>query len=188
MIRPRTRRSVRGLAVVAAAVAALAVLAGCSTIRGLIRTEEALARAGFSDADVTTSSDSGFDQVEITVRPPASGTAPDASAETAARVVWTTFPLRFDLLRVSLSGSADGFVATYTYGEMAEIFGPRDPDLDEKDVGGELVRAGLGVMIVLAVGGMLFLAAVVLAIVYGVRTSRRRAAAAPPPWPPAPRS
>jgi hypothetical protein len=49
-----------------------------------------------------------------------------------------------------------------------------------------VVRAGLGVAIVLVVGGLLFLTAVVLAIVFGVRASRRRASATPPPWPPVP--
>ena len=43
-------------------------------------------------------------------------------------------------------------------------------------MGDDVVRAGLGIAIVLALGGLLFLAAVVLAIVFGVRASRRRAA------------
>ncbi len=103
-------------------------------------------------------------------------------------MVWTNFPLRFDLLRIELVGTAvDGATATtYTYGEMAEIFGPRPPGLDEKELGDDVVKAGVGVLVVLAVGGLLFTAAVVLAIVFGVRASRRRKLAGPPPWPPKP--
>ena len=161
-------------------------MAGCTTIRGLIDTEDALKEAGFSDVDVSFSSDEGFDQVEIKVRP-ASVEAPfETSADEAARVVWTNFPLRFDLLRVERVGALEGESVSYTYGEMAESFGPRDPKLDEKELGDDVVRAGLGVAIVLVVGGLLFLTAVVLAIVFGVRASRRRASAIPPPWPPVP--
>ena len=47
-----------------------------------------------------------------------------------------------------------------------------------------MVRAGLGIVIVLAVGGVLFLGAVVLAVIFGVRASRRRKSVTPPPWPP----
>ncbi|MEA2972264.1 MAG: hypothetical protein QOG82_722 [Actinomycetota bacterium] len=182
---PPSRRLAVGLAVVT-----LLLLASCTTIRGLIDTEEALGRAGFTDIDVSFSSDEGFDQVEVVVRPP-SVENPDASAEEAARVVWTNFPLRFDLLRVELLGTtSDSGTAftTYTSSEMAEIFGPRDPGLDEKELGDDVVRAGLGVAVVLAVGGLLFTAAIVLAIVFGVRASRRRASATPLPWPPVPRA
>ena len=127
--------------------------------------------------------------MEIIVRPP-SVENPDASAAEAARVVWTSFPLRFDLVRVELLGTtldSGTAVTTYTYSEMAEIFGPRDPELDEKELGDDVVRAGLGVAIVLVVGGLLFTAAIVLAIIFGVRASRRRASATPPPWPPVPK-
>jgi hypothetical protein len=162
------------------------VLAGCTTIRGLIDTENALGRAGFTDVDVNFSSDNGFDQVEVALRPK-STELPAADAEAAAQVVWTTFPLRFDLLRIERLGPGDSQVTTYTYSEMAEIFGARPAGLDDKELGDDVVRAGVGVAIVLAVGGLLFTIAVVLAIVFGVRASRRRKSAVPPPWPPVPR-
>jgi len=181
--RPRaTYRVALGLAVVA-----LVVLTACTTIRGLIDTENALDRAGFSDVDVGFDSAEGFDQVQITVRPESTAGGAEAQARQAAKVVWTTFPLRFDLLRVELLDPFEGSVTTYTYGEMAELtetFGARDPKLDEKALGDDLVRTGLGIAVALAIGGVLFLAAVVIAIVMGVRTSRRRKAMTPPPWPP----
>ncbi len=169
-------------------VAGLALLAGCTTVRGLVDTENALERAGFSAVDVSFSSDNGFDQVEVAVRPARDDAAgADAALRTAAETVWSTFPLRFDLLRVELVGPFEGRSVTYTSSEMAEIFGSRDPKLDEKALGDDVVRAGLGVVIVLLVGGVLFLGGVVLAIVFGVRASRRRASADPPPWPPVPK-
>ncbi len=183
--RPAGRR--RGRWTVGLVVAGLLLLAGCTTIRGLIDTEEALQQAGFTEVEVDFTSADGFDQVEIALRPPSVETAPGVSAEEAARVVWTEFPLRFDIVRVELLGPADAFVTTYTYSEMQEIFGPRSPELDEKELGDDVVRAGVGIAIVLVVGGLLFLAAIVLAIVFGVRASRRRAARTPPPWPPVPR-
>ncbi len=195
--RPAVRRPAvgrRGRWAVGLALVGLLLLAGCTTIRGLIDTEEALQEAGFTEVEVDFSSAEGFDQVEIALRPASGSALPPPSfegaaadtAEEAARIVWTVFPLRFDLVRIELLGPPDGFVTTYTYSEMAEIFGPRSPELDEKELGDDVVRAGVGVAIVLAVGGLLFLAAVVLAIVFGVRASRQRAARTPPPWPPVP--
>jgi hypothetical protein len=183
----RTRRFTIGLGLV---VGGLLLLAACTTIRGLIDTEEALQQAGFTDVEVDFSSDNGFDQVEIAVRPESTELVPEAETEEAARVVWTNFPLRFDLLRIELVGATfDGetpAATTYTYSEMAEIFGARPPGLDEKELSDDVVKAGVGVLVVLAVGGLLFTTAVVLAIIFGVRASRRRKSAVPPPWPPAP--
>jgi len=177
---------------VALAVGLLVVvvgLAGCTTIRGVVDTQRALERAGFDDVNIDFSSDEGFDRLEVSVRPRGAEAADaDAALETAAQVTWTNFPLRFDLLRVELLGANEGQSATYTYGEMAEIFGARAPELDEKELGDDVVRAGVGVLIVLAVGGLIFTSGVVLAIIFGVRASRRRASATPPPWPPVPRA
>jgi hypothetical protein len=170
----------------ALALAGLLLLAGCTTVRGLIDTEDALRRAGYTDVDVGFDSANGFDQVKATVRPPSTEGGADGQAEGAAQVVWTTFPLRFDLVRVALLGEFEGSTSafTYTYGEMAEMFGPRPPGLDDKELGDEVVKAGVGIAVVLVVGGLVFLAAVVLAIVLGVRASRRRTSVTPPPWPP----
>ncbi|MEA2686210.1 MAG: hypothetical protein QOE93_1405 [Actinomycetota bacterium] len=189
MIRVRVRGRGRGRAGVAAglALAVVVLLAGCTTIRGLIDTENALERAGFTEVDVSFDSAEGFDTVDVKVQPAASAETADSQLERATSVVWTTFPLRFDLLRVELVGRFEGQSATYTYGELAEIFGPRPPELDEKELGDDVVRAGLGIAIVLAVGGLLFVAAVVLAIIFGVRASRHRKSVVPPPWPPVPR-
>jgi hypothetical protein len=177
-----------GRLAVALAVVGLVLLAGCTTIRGLIDTENALGRAGFTEVDVNFSSNNGFDQVEVGLRPPSRElTDTDADAREAARVVWTTFPLRFDLLRLELLGPGQPDIITYTYSELEEILGPRPPGLDDKELGDDVVRAGVGVAVVLAIGGLLFTVAVVLAIVFGLRASRRRKSVVPPPWPPAPR-
>jgi hypothetical protein len=169
--------------VIALSVLGLLLLAGCTTIRGLVDTENALTRAGFTHVDVNFSSNNGFDQVEVALRPK-STELPKADAEDAARVVWTTFPLRFDLLRLELLGTGGPEVTTYTYSEMAETFGARPPGLDDKELGDDVVRAGVGVAIVLAIFGLLFTVGVVLAIVLGLRASRRRRSVVPPPWPP----
>ncbi len=184
--RPRQARR-RSAATVALGIAlvGLVALSACTTIRGLIDTEDALVRAGYTDVDLGFDSANGFDQVHVTLRPESTEGGAEGQAERAAEVVWTVFPLRFDLLRIELLGAFEGpGTVTYTYSEMAEIFGPRPPDLDEKELGDDVVRAGLGVAIVLAVGGLLFTVAVVLTVMLGVRASRRRKAITPPPWPP----
>ncbi len=185
MNRARARRP--GAALVVALVG-LVALAACSTVRGLLDTERALERAGYTQVDVGFSSANGFDQVEVGLVPAPtelSEVDADDEAERAAEVVWTVFPLRFDLLRIELLESSDGAVSTFTYGEMDELFGPRDPALDEKALGDDVVRTGVGIAVVLAVGGLLFLGALVLAVVLIVRASRRRKGISPPPWPPA---
>jgi hypothetical protein len=174
----------RGVAIGLAALTAILLLAGCTTVRGLLDTEQALDRAGYTDIDVGFNTDEGFDQVEITLRPEVIGSDADEEAERAAEVVWDVFPLRFDLLRIDFLGPAEDEAHTFTYSEMAEIFGPRAPQLDEKELGDDVVRTGVGIAVVLVVGGLLFLAAVVLAIVMGVRSSRRRQSRGVPPWPP----
>jgi hypothetical protein len=145
-------------------------------------------RAGYTEVEVGFSSANGFDQVEIGLVPEFSEGDPEDEAERAAEVVWTVFPLRFDLLRIELLGSFEGAVSTFTYGELDELFGPRNPALDEKALGDDVVRTGVGIAAVLAIGGFLFLGALTLAVVLAVRSSRRRKGVTPPPWPPVARS
>jgi hypothetical protein len=186
--RPPARRRPAVAVGLGLVVVAILLLTGCTTVRGLLDTEQALDRAGYTDIDVGFSTEEGFDQVEITLRPEIVGEDPAEEAERAADVVWDVFPLQFDLLRIEFLGPAEDEAHTFTYSEMREIFGPRDPELDEKELGDDVVRTGVGIAIVLAVGGLLFLIAVVLAIVMGVRSSRRRQSRTPPPWPPVVRS
>jgi hypothetical protein len=179
------RRGRRGAATGALLAAAVLLLASCTTIRGLIDTEEALEGAGYTEVDVGFDSANGFDRVEVTLRPPSAEGGAEAQAEEAARIMWTSFPLRFDLLRIELLGSFEGpSTTTYTYGEMTEIFGPRPAELDDKELGDDVVRTGVVIAVVLAVGGLLFLGALTLAVVFAVRAGRRRKAATLPPWPP----
>jgi len=176
------------VAAAALGLVGLLLLAGCTTIRGLLDTERALGEAGYTQVDVGFSSANGFDQVEITLDPEFAEGDAEEQAEHAAEVVWRVFPLRFDVLRIELLGSSEGEISTFTYSEMAEIFGPRPARLDEKELGDDVVRTGVGIAVVLAIGGFLFLVAVVLAIVLAIRASRRRKLVTPPPWPPQVRS
>jgi hypothetical protein len=179
------RRGGRSAAFGALLSAVVLLLASCNTIRGLVDTEEALERAGYTEVDVGFDSANGFDRVDVTLRPPSTEGGAETQAEQAARIMWTTFPLRFDLLRIDLLGSFEGpSTTTYTYGEMVEIFGPRPAELDDKELGDDVVRTGVVIAVVLAVGGLLFLGALTLAVVLVVRAGRRRKAVTPPPWPP----
>lgn len=164
----------------------LVALASCTTVRGVIETRDALSAAGFEEVDVGFDSREGLDRLDVTVRPLLEPTSLGEEAERAAQVVWTTFPLRVDIFRVEVLGPGEARTATYTAGEMADLFGPRPADLGDEELGDDVVRTGVAVGAVLLVAGVVVVAGLTVATVLAVRSSRRRKAMPPPPWPPVP--
>ncbi len=162
----------------------LGVLASCSSAVSAFDTTEALRDAGFADAEVDFDSGSGFDEVRVTTDPGFLEGDAESLAETAAGVVWTNFPLRFDGLEVTITDSFDDYQTFYTYDELYDLFGPRPSGFDERTIGDDYARTGLVVAIVVGGGLLLFVAVAAVAIVLIVRASRRRARAVPPAWPP----
>ena len=140
---------------------ALLALAGCGRAEGLADTRRALEGAGYAEVDVNVRSGGGIDVVRVD----AAGAEPDR----AAQVVWTTLPVRFDQLVVSLGREA----SNYGYEGLAERFGPRDPDLDRKQLSDQVVRDGLDLMLLLTLGAVLSVGGVVVLGLLLLRTARR---------------
>ena len=146
-----------------AGLAALTVLAtGCGRAEGVRDTRRALERAGYTQVDVTVRSGGGIDVVSV------DAVGPDA--ERATQIVWTTVPVRFDQLVVSVGT----FVSADSYEALVERFGPRNPDLDRRQISDQVVRDGLDLMLLLTLGAVLSVAGVVTLGLLVVRTARGR--------------
>ena len=180
LVRPPWRVPV----VVALVVALGTLLISCSSIGGLIDTEQALGDAGFADVGVDFSSSDNFDELDITVDPVSLEGDGDSLAELAAGVVWTNFPLQFDDLRIVLTGDFEGYETFYTYDELYELFGPRPAGFDERSIGDDFARSGLIAAIFIGVGMLVFVAVAVVVVILVVRARKRRGPTQPPPWPP----
>jgi hypothetical protein len=174
---------------------ALALLSACGRAEGLRDTERALEGAGYGDVEITVRSGGGLDVVRVD----ATGIDP----ERATRIVWTTLPVRFDQLVVTLgpsgplsgrtgpsgplsgrtgpsgprSGRTGSEVSTASYESLAGRFGPRDSGLDRKQVSDQVVRDGLDLMLLLSLAALLSVAGVVALGLLVVRTARRNRAA-----------
>ncbi|HEX2046744.1 MAG TPA: hypothetical protein VHF27_03210 [Acidimicrobiales bacterium] len=140
---------------------ALLGLAGCGRAEGVSDTRRALEGAGFTAVDVGVRSGGGIDVVRVD----AAGGDPARAAE----VVWDTLPVRFDQLVVALGAGT----SSYGYAALVERFGPRDPDLDRKQLSDQVVRDGLDLMLWLTLGALLSVGGVVALALLVVRTARR---------------
>lgn len=148
----------------AAAVALCAlVLAGCGRAEGVNDTRRALEDAGYLEVDIDLRAASGIGVARVVAAP---GGPP---ADTAARVVWTTLPVRFDQLIVALGDASTPF----SYQDLAGRFGPRDTSLDGKQVDEEVVRSGLRLMLLLSAGAIASVGLVVVTGLAVIRATRR---------------
>ena len=120
------RRAVR-FATVVLATLTLVLAAGCGTIGAFVDLQDDLQNAGFSDVNVNVDCDSGGDVLRIEATGPP-GDTPEEAQRKAAEIAWTTFPRRFELLRLDIGGQS----VTLDRAQLEQEFGPRDPDLDDK--------------------------------------------------------
>lgn len=168
-----TRR--RGAAVLVVVVVCSTALAGCRNVRGVARARQAVEEAGYRDVDVSFGSGGGVDVVKVDAFRPDG--APDPVA--VAGAVWGSLPLRFDRMRVAVSGPSGTATAVYDHDQLRARFGPREPGLDRRQVGDAVVTSGLKLFLALSVAALLSVALVVamtLAVVRAARGQRRRAA------------
>jgi hypothetical protein len=185
--RPAVRR--RRIAAPAAWLAVLALglaLAGCAALAAAARAGSALQAAGYQNANVNVSSGSGLPAGGLVSVSYSGGPAghDQADARHAEEIVWDTYSDRFGAVAVmKVSGGCTGpfcmtrsdEVASATYAQLAARFGPRPPGLGTGSTAlpGWAVPVGLGV----AVGGIVLIAAIVLAVILRRKRSR-------PPGPP----
>jgi len=140
------------------------LLAGCGRAQGVADTRRALETAGYRDVGISLRSGGGIGVARVEAV--AAGAPP---AEEAARVAWTTLPVRFDQLVVALGDRTTAF----SYEELSRRFGPRDGSLDGRQVDDEVVESGLKLMLLLSAGAMASVGAVVAIALLAVRAGRR---------------
>lgn len=153
------------LAAAAAAVAALGlglVLVGCGAIGSLVSTQDGLRGAGYGSVSVGISGDNLKASVSVPGAPGAS------DAKGVARVVWRDFHDRFDTLDVTVHGRGPTLQQRYSFGEVEQMFGPRNPSWNRTTLLADTTRVGEEVV------GVLVAAAVVVAVVVTVVVRRRR--------------
>jgi hypothetical protein len=164
------------LGVVAAGLAAL-LLASCSGITTVIDTQRALENAGFSSVNVSPKPTSNNLSVSVTVP----GTPAESDAVRAASVVWQNFHERFDLLSVTVHGSGPSVHQDFTFAQMTEQFGARNPDWNSSSV--ETGTRNVGILVLGVIGGVLV---IIVLIILGVQRRKRRRRSQWPggsPWP-----
>jgi len=160
---------VRGRRLAAILVCVLA-LAGCRNVHGVPETRAALERAGYRDVDVAFRSGGGIDLVRV------DAVSATGELEPGAAAVWGTLPFRFDQLHLSVEAPDRTVAATFTHERLTGLFGPRQPGLDRRQVGDEVVESGLKLMVLLSAGALLSVALVLgltLLALCGVRRRRR---------------
>jgi hypothetical protein len=166
-------------AVLLAALLAM-LLTGCGMLADQQELGKQLAADGYAEARVLAKTGSGHDTVTVTTaaHPRRSG---EQALEGAAKIVWDTYPVRFDELQLKV-GAEEGSI---DHAGLVALFGPRKPALDQQSVGDEIGGTFATVGIVVLVGLVLGMALIVLLVVLLVRRSRRRVPG-PPPWQPGP--
>ena len=159
------------LRLVAAAVAAVFLLAGCDLATGTVRTATELQDAGIQNPDLQYNN--GDARLEYD---PASGPLERLrEQDQAAEVIWRNLPFRVDSITVAPRDRSDLVgERSYSRAVLEARFGPRPAGLDRSP--GDIARR---VLLWASLAGVLVLLAVVVIIVLVVRAVRRR----PPPQP-----
>ena len=159
---------------VAAAVAALllsGVVAGCGAIGSLVATDNALHNLGYQSVQVSPKPETNSVDASVKVN----ATPTQANAHDVAGVVWSTFHESFDYLYVTVHGNGPDVRQQYSFEQMVQTFGPRNPAWNRTSVKGGITRIGAGVIVALAVAALLVVGIILLV----QRRNRRRK----PPWP-----
>jgi len=160
------------------AVAFVLLTAGCGTISVFVDLQGDLEEAGFRSVAVNVDTgDKAGESLRIGADPPPGVEIQDAQ-DRGAEITWKTFSRRFDRVSVSISGTS----RTYGRSELTEQFGPRPDGLDDTDLGDDVRRIGVGVVIALAVGAILCVGLIVTVVLL-VRRFRKKKRIAQSPWP-----
>ncbi len=161
-------------AAILALVAAAALLAGCSALSALLDTQQALQDAGYQSVHVGFHTNGSADDIDVSVT--VSAAPSQADAVNVASVVWARLHERFDFLDVTVHGTGSAVTNDFSFDELQQMFGPRNPSWNQTTVAAGNQQLGFIIIGVLA--------AIALAIVAGaVFFTRRRRRRAPPGWP-----
>jgi hypothetical protein len=151
------------------------VLAGaCNTTKGLFNADLALRRDGFGGVNVSFRSTNGEERVLVRA---SSGPVEKGDVDLeAARVIWTTFPFRFDQIEVKVGSSP---VRVFFPVDLERQFGPRPAGYDDHTIKYDVVHSARTIGLIVGIAGLIVVAGVVLTIVVVVRHRRMRP---PQPW------
>jgi hypothetical protein len=155
---------------------AIAAAAGCSAVTELLQLTDRIQREGYTSVEVFHSDSFGTtaaSEVQIDAGVGRGEPAP-AGQQEIAEIVWTTYPRRFDLVTIDLSGDQ----ASFDRRQLEALFGPRDPSLDEQEFSDDLT-SGLRTAGIVALVGLVVVLAGVLLLVRRARRRRREQWGAP---------
>ena len=109
-------------------------------------------------------------------RPP--GDTPEEAQRKAAEIAWTTFPRRFELLRLDIGGRPSSRTAR----SSSRSSGHATRGLDDKALEDDIRNLGIGVLIALAVGFVLCVGLIILIIVLVRRSGKKKRAQQQQQW------
>ncbi len=170
----------RWLAGVTVLFGAVALLGSCAAISAMLDTQQGLRDAGYQSVHVGFHDNGGADDVDVSVTVSAVPTQNDAL--NVASVVWAKLHERFDNLDVTVHGDGTTVSRRFSFDELQETFGARNPSYNSTTVAGGVKQVGFEVLGGLAVIGLI----IVLAAVLLTRRRRRNRHMGWPGWPPGP--
>ncbi|MCO1582376.1 hypothetical protein M8C13_42170 [Crossiella sp. SN42] len=169
------------------AVLCALLLAGCAGLTELVKLGGRLEQAGLAQVSTQHSSDNGLVRLRVQAQLKDPRADAEAAGQSAAKVVWDTYPRRVDELEIALNGR---LVLRASHAELTDRLGERNPQLEETTGDGDLGFWLPVVLILLAV----LLAGGLTGLLLWLRHRRQRRAAVaaqrPPPcpsavaWPP----
>jgi hypothetical protein len=177
-VRTATGRRIfwRWLAGVVVLFGAVALLGGCGVVSAMLDTQQGLRDAGFQSVHVGFHDNGSADDVDVSVTVSAEPTQNDTV--NVASVVWAKLHERFDNLAVTVHGDGSSVSRRFTFDELQQTFGARNPSYNSTTVAGGVKRLGFEVL-----GGLAVLAiAVVLTAILLTRRRKRNRQMAWPGW------
>jgi hypothetical protein len=170
----------RWLAGVVVLFGVVALLGGCGVVSAMLDTQQGLRDAGYQSVHVGFHDNGSADDVDVSVTVSAEPTQNDTV--NVASVVWAKLHERFDNLAVSVHGDGSSVSRRFTFDELQQTFGARNPSYNSTTVAGGVKRLGFEVL-----GGLAVLViAIVLTAIFLTRRRRRNRQPAWPGWSPGP--
>jgi hypothetical protein len=169
------RRDRRWPVVLLVLLATTLLAAGCGALSALIDTQQSLQNAGYQSVHVGFHANGQADDVDVGVTVSAAPTQADSL--NVASVVWAHLHERFDYLDVTVHGTGPSVTTDYSFGNLQQTFGPRNPSWDKTTVAAGTEQLGFIIIGAIAAIG------VTIAVVAILVTRARRRRRGPPGWP-----
>jgi hypothetical protein len=150
----------RRLAGVVVLLGAAALLGSCGVVSAMLDTQQGLKDAGYQSVHVGFHDNGGADDVDVTVTVAAEPTQTDTV--NVASVVWAKLHERFDNLDVTVHGGGTSVSRRFTFDEIQQTFGARNPSYNSTTVSDSVKQLGFGVLAGLAFAGVVITVVIVL--------------------------